>query len=128
MLAQRDLLAGRVGQQLLGHLEGELVGRQVLGDVRPLRGGRAVVAGPFEVGTVLAHPQGDAAVGTADREGRQLLGVDVAELGDQLLQALDLTGPEVELGQLGVAVAAPAGDLVEDVLHPGGELVGHQPR
>ena len=128
MRAERRLLAGRVGQQLLGLLHGQLVGRQVVGDVGLLRRRGAVVAGTLEVGAVLAHAQGDPAVGAADREGRELLGVDVAELGDQLLEALDLAAAEVELGQLGVAVAPAAGDLVEHVLHAGGELVGHQPR
>ena len=43
---------------------------------------------------------------------------------DQAVQALDLVGAVVELAELGRAVLAAGRDLVEDVLHAGGELVG----
>ena len=85
---------------------------------------RAGAVRGLDVGAVATHPQVDA---LGDRERGQLAGVDVAELGDQLLQALDVAAAEVEPGQLGVAVAPTAGDLVEHVLHPRGELVAHQP-
>ena len=51
-----------------------------------------------------------------------------SRLADQRLEPVDVAGAEVELGQLGVAVATAGRDLVEDVLHAGGELVGDLPR
>ena len=45
-----------------------------------------------------------------------------------VLRPDDVAGAVVELPELGGPVGATARDLVEDVLHVGGELVGHLPR
>ncbi len=114
---------GRVGEQLARLLQRQLVGRQVVGHVGPLADRVALVVGAFQVGPVTTDPQHDAAVRAADRERRELLGVDVAELGDQGVQPGHGVGAVVELLQLADAVGLTRGDLVEDVLHLRGELV-----
>ena len=48
--AELDLLAGRVGEQLLGLLEGQLVGRQVVGHVGALAAGVPSSSGPSTYG------------------------------------------------------------------------------
>ena len=55
---------------------------------------RALVVRALEVGAVAAHAQVDAGVVAADRERRELTRVDVAELVDERLEALDLAGAE----------------------------------
>ena len=83
--AERDVAAGLV-EQLGGALGGQLVGRGALGHVHPL-------AVPLQVGPVPADPDHD--VGAGQRERAHVPGVDVAEVADQLLQALLGCGPSV---------------------------------
>ncbi len=124
-------LAGGLAEQLLGLLDGQLVGGHVLGDVDPLP-----VA--LQVGAVAADPDDD--VGASQREGADVPGVDVTDVADQRLQAGTGVGvlgrpvgagglgsvavaAEVEAAQPGHPLALAAGDGVQDVFHPGGELV-----
>ncbi|MPM17748.1 hypothetical protein SDC9_64147 [bioreactor metagenome] len=125
--AQGPLLAHRARQQVTGHLDGQLVGRQLVGDVRPLLGGDLL-----HVRAVATDAHHDAGVHVADREGRQRPGVDVAELVDQIVQAgvvevvgARLTAP-VEVVQHLEPLGLAAGDLVEVLLHLGGEGVVDQ--
>ena len=106
-------------QQLLGDLDGQAVGRQVVGDVGapPVRG--------LDVGAIAADPHVDA--GAAEREGGQAFGVDVTELGDEGFQALRdvAVGAAVEVGQDLQPLRLAAGDLVEERLKLRGEGVVH---
>ena len=71
-------VAARRGQQLLGLLDGQLVGRDVLGHRRALRDSSP--SGPRSTyGPVPADPQHDV---VADRDRVDLAGVDVAEVLD----------------------------------------------
>ena len=77
--AELLLRTGRVGEQLLRHLDRQLVGGQVLGDVG------AVLILVLDVRPVASDPQVDP---LADLERRQLACVDLAELADGGLQSL----------------------------------------
>jgi len=122
--AEFALLTGRGGQQLLGDLQGQLIGCHVLGDVGTIR------LRILDIGAVASDPDIDAGFGVTDREGRHGSGIDVAEVGGHVVQAFALvTGGTVEevvehLQPLGVA----ARDFVQFVFQGGGELVVDQPR
>ena len=123
--AELALLTHRLGQQLPGQLDGELVRRQVVGHVGP----PALLV--LDVGAVATDPDHDRVVGrrlqVTDREGGQLAGVDLAQLGDQPLQPLPVAvAAEVEVGQHRDPLGVAAGDLVQHLLHLGGERVVDQ--
>jgi len=120
IVAQLPFLVGR-GQQDLGPLHGELVGRQVVG-----HGG--LVVAPLDVGPELAHPGHDlASLGVVtDGDGVDGLGVDGLEpLADHGLEP-GLTVAEVEAGQPGERLLLARRDAVEVVFHTGGEGVVDQ--
>ena len=122
MGAELPGLAGRLGQQFPGEVDGQLVRRQVVRHVSPV----ALLV--LHVRPVLAHPEHDTGIQVAERERVQLAGVQVAEFGDQLVQPGGVVVAEVELAQHLHPVGATAGDLVEELLHPGGEGVVDQVR
>src|SRR6185437_8514125 len=102
---------------------GQLVRRDVLGDVHPL-------PVPFQVRAVPADPDHD--VGAGQRERADLAGVDVADVADEGLQAgvgafgTAVRGAEVEPAQPRHPFGFTAGDLVQHVFHVRGELVVDQ--
>jgi hypothetical protein len=130
---------GWLGEELLGPLESQLVGGELLGNARPL-------PVPLEVRPVAADPEDDP---LADFEGVDLARVDRAQIRDELLQpgaAGSAVGraagtrledraafggaravAEVEAAQPLDAVLVPGRDPVEVVLHPGGEVVVDEP-
>ena len=92
VVAEHPLLARGVREQLARLVEGELVRRQVLGDVGPGS------VGGLDVRPVAPDSQGDA---VAELECGQLAGVDLAELADDASSARPASvATEVELGQL----------------------------
>ncbi len=118
-------IAARLVEELERLLEGQLVRRHVVRDA----GGALAV---LEVGPVLAHLHDDGlAVLVADGhrlEATDLVEVDLtAELAlHQLVEALVVALAEEEALEVGAAPGLAAGDLVEIVLHAGGEVVVHQ--
>ncbi len=112
-----DLLPARPRQQLLGELRGQLVRRGALGHVGPL-------AVPLQVRAVPADPDHDVRAG--QRERADVRGVDVGQVADELLEPFLAVGAEVEPAQPRHPLGVALGDVVERVLHPGGEVVVHQ--
>ena len=120
----------RHGEQLLGDLAGQLVRRQVVGQVRALG---HPVADPLQVRPVAPDPHHDV---VEHRDRVDLAGVDLLEVQpDQLLQpagprdrALAALRPaEVEAVEPGRARVRARRDRVELVLHRGGEVVVDEP-
>ena len=109
-------------------VEGEFVGRKVVGDRRRLVVvGRLAVA-HLDVGAVPADAGHDrfAFVAHAERDGVDHAGVDVGETGRHLLLQARLatfTLTEVEAAEPRLGLLGTGGDLVEVVLHLGGEGV-----
>ena len=132
--AQLTGLTHRVGQQLAGQVGGQLVGRDIVGDIG------AIALGVLDIGAVATHAHIDRVVDVTDREGRQATGIDVTQVVDQLVEALTTVGRQALLCRDTIAVApvelvehvqalhVPLGDLVEITLHRGGELVVDQLR
>ena len=120
------ILTVRACQQLLGSLDGEFVGGKGVVDVGP------VALGVLDVGAIATHPDDD---GVSDREGADGPGVDVPELGDELVQSLVALGRRRDVTVVGLglaevegrehrdAVSVAARNLIEGLLHVGGELV-----
>jgi hypothetical protein len=107
----------RLAEELLGLRDGQLVRGHVLRHVDPLP-----VA--LQVGAVAADPDHD--VGIGQRERADVPGVDVADVADQRLKSLITVGTEVEPAQPRHPLGLAAGDAVQGVFHPGGELVVDQ--
>ena len=130
--AERAVARRRL-EQLDRPLDGELVGRDVIGDARALL---IVALAALEVGPVATHTGDDLAVVAvlaAQWDRVDLAGVDLAQVAlDQSLQAqtVDLAvavgDAEVELRQPRLHVGRARGDVVELLLHAGGERVVHQ--
>ena len=129
--AELPLLAHRLGQQLPSKINSQLVRRKIIGDVG------AATFPVLDVGAVSPNPYDDpgtfgVGLEITEREGGQLAGVDLTELGDESLQSFAIIHPvavggaEVEVGQHGEPLGLTGGDLVEHVLHLGGERVVHQ--
>ena len=129
----------RRGEKAFGQFDGQLVGRQIVAEVGPLRGGQTVVTGDhaLQVRTVLADPHIDRAALLVSKQldGVDLPGVDLLQVDThQLLQA---TGPrdrpldtvlaaEVEVVEPVGALLQATGNRVEFVLHRSGEVVVDQ--
>ncbi len=122
-----------------GQLKGQLVGRDLVVEVGSLRFGFAILAGdhPLQVWAVLTHPNHDrpAFLVVEQLDGVDFSGIDAFEVDThQLLEATGagdrvghtMVATEVEVGQPVGAPLLPGGDLVELVLHGGGEVVIHQ--
>src|SRR2546421_432374 len=124
VLAEHLRALGGTSEQLDGEINGELVGRDVVGERRAL-----VVA--FEVRAELADPHVDrpALVVLADLDRVDLARVDLGEvlLADELLEPA-LAVPEVEVVQPVLGLAFTVGDVVERLFHRGGEVVVHEVR
>ena len=111
---------GRV-DELLRLLGGQLVGREVFGDVDAARRGLGIRGvDHVEVRPVLAEAQRRR---VADARGVELARVDLAEVLDDVAQTRLGVGAEVELLQPVGALLLAAGDRVEVVLERGGEVV-----
>ena len=128
-------------EELLGPLDGQLVGRQVVGDGGP-------VLAALEVGPVAADPGHDrprrrrpspSGIELISRASISPRWVATVALSPTRRRAVVAVGPlpsaapaptavaaEVEAGQPGQRLLAARGDLVEVVLHRGGEAVVDQ--
>ena len=114
--AQLPVAAG-LGQQLLGALDGQLVRRGALRDVRPL-------LAALQVRPVPADPHGDVAVAQPEAVDRPR--VDVVDVTDELLEALVAVLSEVEPLEPRHPPRVAAGYRVQRVFHAGGEVVVDQ--
>ena len=136
--AQRPALL-RGGEKSFGQLQGQFVRGDLIVEVRSLRGGLTVVADdhPFQVRTVLPYPHVDRAtlIVVEQRNGVDLAGIDALQVhahqfleaagtGDRMRYAVLTT--EVEVVQPIGAPLVTGGDLVEFILHGGGEVVVDQ--
>ena len=107
-------LAGGRAEELLRLCNRELVGREVLGHARAL-------LAALDVWAVAADTQDDP---VPDRKRVHRTCVDLAEVGHEILQALDpVATAEVEALQPLEPLLVARCDAVEVVLHAGGEVV-----
>ena len=129
----------RCGEQGFGQFQGQFIGGDLVAEVGPLRGRLAILTEnhPLEIGTVLTHPNVDraAVLVVEQRDGVDLAGVDALEVDPhQFLESAGtryrmrdaVLAAEVEVVQPVGAVLVARRDLVEFVLHGGGEVVVHQ--
>ena len=105
------------GEKLLRHRWSQLVGREVVRN-------RHTAAVLLDVGAVPADAD-DEPVAEVDRI--DLTRVDLVQIGDEALQALVAVVAEIERPQPADTLLVPRGDPIEDVFHPGGELVVDEP-
>ena len=126
----------RCGEKGFGQFEAELVRGDLVAEVGPLRRRLAILTDdrPLQIRTVLADADVDRAalLVVEQLDGVDFSGVDAFKVdADELLQA---TGPrdrmrdtvlatEIEVVQPVGAVLVTGGDLVEFILHSGGEVV-----
>ena len=129
VLTEFEFEAGGSGQEFLGLVESELIGREVFGDV----GAGRLLGAVFGLGerraldirAITADADRDA---LGERERREFAGVDVAESVDEELEtsvAFAFTGPET-LQDIDALFAA-AGDFVEDIFEVCGEAIVDEP-
>ena len=132
IVTDRAVALGGLRHHLERALEGQLVGRQVVGDRRPLIG-----IPDLDVRAIPTDPHRDPfALGRlADGDPRSLTGFDLLTGGDQGVEphAHDLEALVVVFGEAEVKIMQPrcglciaAGDGIECVLHAGGEVVVDQ--
>src|SRR3954471_22146206 len=103
-------------EELLRALDGQLVGCELLRHARAL-------PVPLEVRPVAADAEDDP---VADLERVDLARVDRPQVRDELVQTSGAV-PEVEAAEPFDTLLVARRDLVEIVLHRGGEVVVHQP-
>ena len=105
---------------------GQFVGCEILREVDPAGGrtnGRIRIQSHLEVRAVLADAQGDL-VGENNRVDR--LGVDVAEVIDDVSQTPVGIAAEIEAREPRDAILLAVGDTVEVAFHGCGEVIMHQ--
>ena len=105
---------------------GQFVGCEILRKVDPAGGrtnGRIRIQSHLEVRAILADAQGDL-VGENNRVDR--LGVDVAEVIDDVSQTPVGVAAEIEAREPRDAILLAVGDTVEVAFHACGEVVMHQ--
>ena len=127
------------GEKGFGQLKGQLIRGDLIVEVRSLRGGFAVLTDDhsFQIRTVLTHPHIDRAalIVIEQHDGVDLASVDALKVhAHQFLEATctcdrmryAVLTTEVEVVQPIGTPLMTGGDLVEFVLHGGGEVVVDQ--